>query len=160
MPDVGLARRRQQVLREAHVGIAAILSGKGGEVTTVGPDSTVGDIVAELMTRRIGAVLVIEVGVVVGVVSERDVVRGLAAHHSGVLGLRAREIMTSPVITIAPGDSVATAMELMTDRRIRHLPVLEHGRLVGLVSIGDLVKQRIADAEQEALALKDYISAG
>ena len=142
------------------MGIAAILSGKGGDVSTVGPDSTVGDIVADLTTRRIGAVLVTEGGVVVGVVSERDVVRGLAAHHAGVLALRAREVMTSPVITIAPGDSIAFAMELMTDRRIRHLPVLENGRLVGLVSIGDLVKQRITDAEQEALALKDYISAG
>jgi CBS domain-containing protein len=142
------------------MGIAAILSGKGGSVATVGPDSTVGDIVTDLMTRRIGAVLVTEGEAVVGVVSERDVVRGLAAHHAGVLALRASEVMTSPVITISPGDSVAMAMELMTDRRIRHLPVLDNGRLVGLVSIGDLVKQRIADAEQEALALKDYIATG
>ena len=68
------------------------------------------------------------------------------------------EVMTSPVITIRAGDSVCDAMELMTDRRIRHLPVVESGELVGIVSIGDLVKRRIAEAEQEALALKDYIA--
>ncbi len=140
--------------------IATILGAKGRDVATVGPDATVGEIVADLTTRRIGAVLVMEADSVVGVVSERDVVRGLAAHQTAVLALRASDVMTSPVIVIAPGDSVAKAMELMTDRRIRHLPVLDHGRLVGLVSIGDLVKQRIADAEREALALKDYIASG
>jgi signal-transduction protein with cAMP-binding, CBS, and nucleotidyltransferase domain len=77
-----------------------------------------------------------------------------------VLGLTAGEVMTAPLITISAGDSVVEAMELMTDRRIRHLPVMESGQLAGLVSIGDLVKRRIAEAEQEALALKDYITTG
>lgn len=142
------------------MGVETILRGKGSEVSTVGPDATVGEIVAELTTRRIGAVLVMEGDAVIGVVSERDVVRGLAGHRGDVLDLSAREVMTWPVITIAPGDSVAQAMELMTDRRVRHLPVVESGRLIGLVSIGDLVKRRIEEAEQEAMALKDYIATG
>jgi CBS domain-containing protein len=140
--------------------IATILGMKGADVASVGPDSPVSEIVGELTTRRIGAVLVIESGEVVGVVSERDIVRGLAGHRGEVLSLSARDVMTSPVVTISPSESVAAAMELMTDRRIRHLPVVESGQLVGLVSIGDLVKQRIDEAEREALALKDYIAAG
>lgn len=142
------------------MGIAAILIDKGHDVATVGPDETVGTIVAELTTRRIGAVLVREGDQLIGVVSERDIVRGLALHRGAVLALAARDVMTSPVITIAPSDSVAHAMELMTGRRVRHLPVMESGRLCGLVSIGDLVKRRIEEAEQEALALKDYIATG
>jgi CBS domain-containing protein len=93
-------------------------------------------------------------------VSERDVVRGLAGHREQVFELVAREVMSSPVIAIGLKHSVAEAMELMTDRRIRHLPVIESGALVGLVSIGDLVKARIDEAEREALALKDYITTG
>ncbi|MCG2842195.1 CBS domain-containing protein [Sandaracinobacter sp. RS1-74] len=138
--------------------VAGILREKGSAVASVGPDTSVEEIVGELTTRRIGAVLVLDGEEVVGVVSERDVVRGLAGHESQVLKLRAKDIMTSPVITILPGDSVVEAMELMTDRRIRHLPVVESGRLAGLVSIGDLVKARIEEAEREALALKDYIA--
>lgn len=138
--------------------IAGILQGKGDAVASVAPGASVQDIVGELTTRRIGALLVLDGESVVGVVSERDVVRGLAGHQGDVLGLQARDIMTSPVIMIGPDDSVAGAMELMTDRRIRHLPVVESGRLVGLVSIGDLVKARIEEAEREALALKDYIA--
>jgi CBS domain-containing protein len=138
--------------------IAGILQGKGDAVASVAPGASVQDIVGELTTRRIGALLVLDGESVVGVVSERDVVRGLAGHQGDVLGLKARDIMTSPVIVIGPDDSVAGAMELMTDRRIRHLPVVESGRLVGLVSIGDLVKARIEEAEREALALKDYIA--
>lgn len=138
--------------------VAAILREKGHAVASVVPDALVEEIVGELTTRRIGAVLVMDGELVVGVVSERDVVRGLAGHQGEVLALRARDIMTSPVITITPADSLAGAMELMTGRRIRHLPVVESGRLVGLVSIGDLVKARIEEAEREALALKDYIA--
>lgn len=138
--------------------VAGILRGKGSDVASVRPDTSVEEVVGELTTRRIGAVLVIDGDSVVGVVSERDIVRGLAGHEGDVLALRARDIMTSPVITISPTDTVAGAMELMTGRRIRHLPVLESGRLVGLVSIGDLVKARIEEAEREALALKDYIA--
>lgn len=138
--------------------IAGILRAKGSEVARVAPDADVEAIVQQLTTRRIGAVLVMDGDAILGVVSERDVVRSLAGHQGGVLILMAKDIMTSPVITICPADTVAGAMELMTGRRIRHLPVVESGRLIGLVSIGDLVKARIEEAEREALALKDYIA--
>lgn len=139
------------------MGIQAILREKGGQVVTVGTEQTVGDLVAVLTTRRIGAALVVESGDVVGVVSERDVIRALAVNGGAALAIPVREVMTTPVITIRPEDSVADAQALMTERRIRHLPVMNQGDLLGIVSIGDLVKVRIAEAEQEALALKDYI---
>ncbi|MFN3371902.1 MAG: CBS domain-containing protein [Sphingomonadaceae bacterium] len=142
------------------MGIAAILNDKGSAVATVTPETSVAAMVAELTTRRIGALLVMEGDRVVGVVSERDIVRALAGHGGEALGLSARDVMTSPVVSISPADSVARAMALMTDRRIRHLPVMDSGKLVGLVSIGDLVKRRIEEIEQEAEALKDYIAAG
>lgn len=142
------------------MGIAAILNDKGNAVATVAPETSVAAMVAELTTRRIGALLVMEGDRVVGVVSERDIVRALAGHRGEALALSARDVMTSPVISISPSDSVARAMALMTDRRIRHLPVMDSGKLVGLVSIGDLVKRRIEEIEQEAEALKDYITAG
>ena len=138
--------------------IATILRGKGSDVASVEPDSTISDVVARLVQRRIGALLVIELGEPVGIVSERDVVRCLGTHGPEALHMRVRDVMTAPLITISPRDSIPDAMELMTDRRIRHLPVLDSGRLVGLVSIGDLVKRRIEEAEQEAIALKDYIA--
>lgn len=140
------------------MGIATVLKGKGHGVASVQPDSRVSAIVDLLVQRRIGAVLVLEDGRPVGIVSERDIVRCLAVKGGAVMDLEAREVMTAPVITIRPEESVCDAMELMTDRRIRHLPVVESGELVGIVSIGDLVKRRIAEAEQEALALKDYIA--
>ena len=140
------------------MGIAAILRDKGGHVATVEAADTVATVVTILMSKRIGAVLVADCGAIVGVVSERDVVRCLGEHKGAVLDLAAREIMTCPVISISPDSSVAQAMELMTDRRIRHLPVIESGALCGIVSIGDLVKRRIEEAEQEPLALKDYIA--
>jgi CBS domain-containing protein len=140
--------------------IAAILRAKGGSVAHVTPGCTVRSIVDTLRRQRIGAVLVLQNDAVIGVVSERDIVRNLADRGAAVLDLLAQDVMTAPVITISPVESVAAAMELMTGRRIRHLPVLSDGALVGLVSIGDLVKRRIEQAEQEASALKDYIAAG
>jgi CBS domain-containing protein len=145
------------------MGIATVLKEKGQGtngrgVAGVRPESRVSEIVDMLVQRRIGAVLVLEDGRPVGIVSERDIVRCLAVKGGGVMDLEARDVMTAPVITIRPQESVCDAMELMTDRRIRHLPVVESGELVGIVSIGDLVKRRIAEAEQEALALKDYIT--
>lgn len=139
------------------MGIAAILKGKRPDVVTIAPDSTVADAVAVLTTRRIGATVVMLDGALLGVMSERDVMRALAVNGAAALTMPVREVMTSPVITIRTRDSVAEALGLMTERRIRHLPVMESGRLVGIVSIGDLVKARIEEAEQEALALKDYI---
>jgi len=140
------------------MGITTVLNNKGRSIAAVSPDSSVAEIVAVLVQRRIGAVLVTEDDRPVGIVSERDIIRCLAEHSGMVMELRAREVMTVPVITIRPDANICDAMELMTDRRIRHLPVVESGQLVGIVSIGDLVKRRIEQAEQEALALKDYIA--
>jgi len=139
--------------------IASILADKGHEVATIGADCLVSELVSELSVRRIGALVVVDGDMIVGLASERDVIRALAADAAESLLRPVRDIMTSPVVTISPGDSVPSAMALMTDRRIRHLPVVEDGQLVGLVSIGDLVKRRIEEIEHEAEALKHYISA-
>ena len=139
--------------------IAAILGGKGHEVVSIEGDRSVSEAVALLATRRIGAVPVIEAGGVVGVFSERDVIYCLAQVGAPALDRRVREVMTSPAITVAPEESVIGALSLMTQRRIRHLPVLEGGRCVGIVSIGDLVKYRIDRIESEAEAMRAYIQA-
>ena len=135
--------------------IASILSGKK-PVISVARATPVRAVVAALHANRIGAVLVVEEGAILGIVSERDIVAALHVHVD-VLERTAGEIMTAPVITVPPEHSIAACMAVMTDRRIRHLPVIERGVLLGLVSIGDLVKRRIDDAEAEAVALKDYI---
>ena len=135
--------------------IASILTGKK-PVVEVTRATRVREIVALLHDHRIGAVLVIESGDILGIVSERDIVAALH-RHPDVLDCLAGDIMTAPVVTVPPQHSVAKCMAVMTDRRIRHLPVIEGGQLRGLVSIGDLVKRRIEDAEAEANALKDYI---
>lgn len=135
--------------------IGTILTGKK-PLISVATTTTVRDIAQLLYDNRIGAVLVIEQGEILGIVSERDIVAGLHVHES-ILDCTAGQIMTSPVITAPPGQEIVASMGVMTDRRVRHLPVVEHGRCLGLVSIGDLVKRRIDDAEAEASALKDYI---
>lgn len=140
------------------MGIATILGRKGHEVVSIAPDTRVEEVVALLVDRRIGAVPVIEGESLVGMLSERDIVRALIANRESLLELRARDLMTDIIQTIGPNDSVADAMGMMTDRRIRHLPVVSEGRIVGIVSIGDLVKRRIEEAEQEAMQLKDYIA--
>ena len=137
--------------------IAAILSTKGAEVISVSPDQSVADAVALLAERRIGAVPVLEGGAVVGVFSERDVIYGLK-DGAAILSRAVGEVMTSPVQTVGPADAVLAALSLMTKRRLRHLPVVEGGRVVGVVSIGDLVKYRIDKIEAEASAMRDYIT--
>ena len=137
--------------------ITTILRAKGVSVVTVAPHATVQDIVELLHQHRIGAVLVETDGRIDGVVSERDIVRCLHVKGAAILDATAADVMTSPVLSVGPAESIGAAMQLMTERRIRHLPVLDGERLVGLVSIGDLVKRRIEDAEAEAGALKDYI---
>lgn len=137
--------------------IASIVRAKGADVITVTVGTTVQDVVDLLHRHRIGAVLVERDGRIEGIVSERDVVRCLHERGAAILDSTAGDVMTSPVVSVAPHDSCGSAMTLMTERRIRHLPVLDAGRLAGLVSIGDLVKRRIEEAEAEAGALKDYI---
>lgn len=137
--------------------IASILSGKK-PLVSVTRDTPVSRIVALLHEHRIGVVLVLDGDSIEGLVSERDICAGLHTHGCTILDAAAADIMSSPVITVAPTETVADAMATMTDRRFRHLPVVESGRLLGLVSIGDLVKARIEAAEAEAQAMKDYIS--
>ena len=137
--------------------IARILRDKGASVVTVAVSDSVEAIVNLLHEHRIGAVLVEVDGRIDGVVSERDIVRCLHSKGAGILDATAGDVMTSPVLSVHPDESTIAALTLMTERRIRHLPVLEDGRLAGLVSIGDLVKRRIDDIEAEAGALKDYI---
>lgn len=139
--------------------IASILMTKGGEVVTVPVGMPVQGVVALLHEHRIGAVLVVEGDEPVGIVSERDVVKCLHEKGVAILDAAVHVIMTSPIVSASGAESVAEAMEIMTDRRIRHLPVVQEGRLIGIVSIGDLVKRRIEDAENEAGLLKEFISA-
>jgi CBS domain-containing protein len=137
--------------------IEAILRNKGGEVVTVACDTPVGEAVGLLAERRIGALPVMKEGKVTGIMSERDVVYRLSSDGAAMLDWPVERVMTSPAITVEPGMPVLAGLSLMTERRIRHLPVVEGGRLVGLVSIGDLVKYRMDRIEEEAAALRDYI---
>ena len=137
--------------------IAAILRGKGDAVISIGPDASVADAVALLAERGIGALPVMTADEVVGIFSERDVIHALAAGGAAALDRTVGDVMTSPVESIGPRDPAIGALSLMTQRRIRHLPVVEAGRVVGFVSIGDLVKYRIDRIEADAAALRDYI---
>ncbi|MBX3594925.1 CBS domain-containing protein [Sphingomonas sp.] len=137
--------------------IAAILGGKGTDVTTIDGGQSVRDAVALLSARRIGAVPVVEGGTVVGIFSERDVIRCLEHAGAGALDQQVRMVMTAPAITVTRDEPVLAALSLMTRRRIRHLPVVENGALLGFVSIGDLVKHRIDRIEAEADQMRAYI---
>ena len=140
--------------------VEGILRAKGAGVVTIRPDATVGELVEGLGRERIGAMVVSGDGRSVdGIVSERDVVHGLATYGAAILQLPVREIMTSHVVTCAPGDTVKQLMEQMTRRRIRHLPVVVEGGLAGIVSIGDVVKSRLEEVETETNVLREaYIA--
>ncbi len=139
--------------------VSEVLRNKGFEVATIRPDETVAEVVAMLTRNRIGAAPVLdERGRLAGIISERDVVRGIAAHGDRVLALSAGELMTREVQTCAPGDEIVELMEIMTNQRIRHLPVVQDGSLIGIVSIGDIVKQRLAEAHFELEEMHRYIA--
>jgi CBS domain-containing protein len=137
--------------------IAAILERKGGDIVSVEAGTPVRDAVALLAARKIGAMPVLEDGRVVGIVSERDIIYCLASDGAALLDWTVSRVMTAPAITIEPNVSALAALSQMTRRRIRHLPVVEAGRLIGFVSIGDLVAYRISRIEQEAEAMRAYI---
>ena len=137
--------------------IAAILSSKGSEVATIAGEERVAVAVAILGERRIGALPVVEAERIVGIMSERDVIYCLRDHGAEVLDWPVARVMTAPAITAEPNTPVLSALALMTERRIRHLPVAEGGRLIGIVSIGDLVKHRMDRIEAEAEAMRSYI---
>lgn len=138
--------------------IAAILQGRSGEVFTIGVDTPVREAIALLAGKRIGALPVVADGQVAGIFSERDVIYGLAREDAALLDRTVGEVMISPAITTRPDQPALAALSLMTQRRIRHLPVVDDaGSLSGFVSIGDLVKYRIDRIEAEAAAMRDYI---
>jgi CBS domain-containing protein len=139
--------------------VASILKVKGGNVVTASAETTVREVAGLLGEHRIGAVLITGPGgAIEGIVSERDIVAGVAKSGADVLGRPAGEIMTRDVHVCDPDDSIYEIMNVMTEQRIRHLPVVVEGKLGGIVSIGDVVKQRIAEVEFEADAMKRYIS--
>ena len=137
--------------------IAAVLRTKGSEIETITAGASLADAVARLGERRIGALPVVEAGEIVGIISERDVIYCLRDHGAEVLGWPVMRVMSSPAITATPETDVLHALALMTQRRIRHLPVVEGGKICGIVSIGDLVKHRMERIEAEAEALRTYI---
>jgi len=135
-----------------------ILQSKGRAVHTVAGHTTIAEAVELLNSRRIGAVVVTDGGKVVGILSERDVVRHLGKDWGDLASRPVSDVMTKAVVTTSRQASVAEVMEQMTAKRIRHLPVLEGADLVGIISIGDVVKRKIEETEQEAIALKEYIA--
>jgi CBS domain-containing protein len=145
---------------EATMRIADVLRTKGAAVATITPETSVAGLLTELSMHNIGAMVVVSPDGLVGIVSERDVVRKLHEHGADLLRLPVSEIMTTFVATCTPGDTVDHLSALMTNKRVRHIPVLENDRLVGIVSIGDIVKQRMEELETEQRALQDYITRG
>ena len=141
--------------------VASILKAKGSNVVTVQPGQRLIDVSRTLHQHRIGAALVLgPQNRVLGVLSERDIVRAIAERGAAALEAVIDDFMTTNVRTCRPSDSIEWVMEVMTKSRFRHMPVVEDGQLLGIISIGDVVKRRIDDTEHEAEALKRYIAAG
>lgn len=140
--------------------VAEILKGKGQAVFTLSPDTPLIEACAELDRKRVGALIVCQGDDVVGVLSERDIVRAISQDGAAALSQPASRYMTADVIFAEPTETVAILMARMTDRRVRHLPVLRGRELAGVISIGDVVKCQIAEATQEAESLRTYIAAG
>ena len=136
--------------------VAQILDTKGSEVISVGPDQEIWAVLRKFQINRVGSLVVVdEAGRLLGLLTERDVVNGLLSRGAGLLHASVGDAMTTDVATCAPGDSVANAMQTMTDRRMRHLPVVQRGKLHGVISLGDLVKARLDDAELECRILRN-----
>jgi CBS domain-containing protein len=137
--------------------VADILKTKGDAVHTVQPDQNIEHLVHRLRIEGVGAMIVSADGDAVdGIISERDVVLGLTEHGTDTLKMSIADLMTRAVVTCSPADTVAHVARVMTQRRIRHLPVVEGRRLVGIVSVGDVVKQRMDELELETNVLRDY----
>jgi CBS domain-containing protein len=140
--------------------IADVLKNKGAAVVTINPDATVHELLAGLAEQNIGAMVVIDADGVVGIVSERDVVRQLHAHGASVLSRPVSKIMTAAVATCTKADTVDAVSVLMTKQRVRHVPVLDGRKLIGIVSIGDVVKTRMEELEAQQQQLHSYITQG
>ena len=139
--------------------VRQVLSGKGADVITIAPDRTLAQAAMLLAEKRIGAVVVSADGKAVpGILSERDIIRALAQDGAGALDRKVADAMTRDVVTCSIQADIDHLMRLMTDGKFRHVPVVENGALVGIVSIGDVVNRRLSDIEAEQRALKDYIA--
>ncbi len=139
--------------------VAAILKHKGHDVAHVGPTATIAEVTQQLAARRIGAVLVLDAAdQLLGIVSERDIVGSLAEHGSRTLEMTAAQLMTRNLHTATIATTVVQATTMMTEGRFRHLPVMDGNRLLGIVSIGDVVKARLSQQEQEVDSLKAYVA--
>ncbi len=135
-----------------------ILSQKGADVLTLEPTATLADAMDILAKRRIGALVITGADRrIVGIISERDIVRAIADHGTGILQSPVSELMTRKVVTCGQNETIAEIMGRMTAGKFRHVPVVDQGRLIGIVSIGDIVKARLEELEQEHDALRDYI---
>lgn len=142
--------------------VASILDKKSGpDLVTAKPDDTIGDVARMLSERKIGAVVVTDPeGRIEGILSERDIVRAVARNGADALSLTVNKIMTHAVVACTASDSVQSLMERMTAGRFRHMPVVQQGKLIGVISIGDVVKERIEAAEREAADMRAYITTG
>jgi CBS domain-containing protein len=139
--------------------VAAVLKRKGSHVESIAPDRTIAEAVGLLIKHGIGAVLVLDgTGNIHGILSERDIVNGLTRHGADILTQRVDALMTRDIQRCSPHDTIAEVMGVMTERRTRHLIVMEDGKLAGLVSIGDAVKQRLIDMDLEVETLRGYLS--
>ena len=138
--------------------VKAILSNKGSNVITIEPTATLDTAMKTLAEHKIGALLILGPDRrVIGIISERDIVRVLAEHGAEVLSKPLAQFMTRKVVTCSQTEAVATIMERMTTGKFRHVPVVEQDQLVGIISIGDVIKHRLHEIEQESAALRDYI---
>ncbi len=140
--------------------VARILKDKGRNVVTASPDTPMEEVVRTLVDNRIGALVILENDSLVGIISERDIVRALSSHGAAIMQEPASKHMTRNVITCTEQDTVHHLKEEMTEHRFRHIPVVEDGKLVGIVSIGDVVKLRLAVIEMEAESMREYITTG
>ena len=138
--------------------VARIINQKGRDVVSVAPAMSLAEVAAVLSEKGIGAVVVMEGERLIGILSERDIVRALAKHGSEAMRKLAHQCMTAEVVTCRPEDTINEVMQTMTQGRFRHMPVIDHGRMIGIISIGDVVKRRIQEVEQEADQIREYIA--
>lgn len=139
--------------------IQQILTSKGDDIITIGPSAKLADVAKLMSKERVGAVVVLDDDAnIAGIVSERDITRGLAEHGADILTMTADKVMTADVVTCRPEDGIDKLMQKMTTGRFRHIPVMDKGKMVGIVSIGDIVKFRLEELEAEASMLQNYIA--
>ena len=139
--------------------VAAVIKRKGSNVVSIAPDRTIAEAVSLLIENGIGAVLVLDgTGAIHGILSERDIINGLSKQGADALTQPVDALMTRDVLRCSPHDTIAEVMEVMTERRTRHLAVMENDKLAGLISIGDVVKQRLIDMDLEVETLRGYVS--